>query len=78
MLPSGRQTWLARHLLHRVHVIERLLVSQIDVLETMTPQEFNAFRERLNPASGFQSAQFREIEYLCGARAGSSSFTTSK
>src|SRR5262249_34463040 len=34
----NRPTWLARHLLHRVHVIERLLVSQIDVLETMTPQ----------------------------------------
>jgi tryptophan 2,3-dioxygenase len=57
----------------RIDAVQRLLETQIDVLETMTPQEFNAFRERLNPASGFQSAQFREIEYLCGARAGSSS-----
>ena len=52
----------------RIHAIQRLLENQIDVLETMTPQEFNAFRYRLNPASGFQSAQFREIEFLCGAK----------
>jgi tryptophan 2,3-dioxygenase len=51
----------------RIHAIQRLLEQQVDVLETMTPQEFNAFRERLNPASGFQSAQFREIEFICGA-----------
>jgi tryptophan 2,3-dioxygenase len=50
----------------RIHAIQRLLEQQVDVLETMTPQEFNAFREHLNPASGFQSAQFREIEFLCG------------
>jgi tryptophan 2,3-dioxygenase len=68
MLPSGRQTWLARHLLHRVHVIERLLVSQIDVLETMTPQDFLEFRAALAPASGFQSVQFRELEFLSGAK----------
>jgi tryptophan 2,3-dioxygenase len=52
----------------RIHSIQHLLEEQIDVLETMTPQEFNAFRYRLNPASGFQSAQFREIEFLCGAQ----------
>ena len=52
----------------RVHTIQRLLESQVDVLETMTPQEFNAFRDNLNPASGFQSIQFREIEFLCGVR----------
>jgi tryptophan 2,3-dioxygenase len=52
----------------RVHTIQRLLESQVDVLETMTPQEFNAFRDNLNPASGFQSIQFREIEFLCGLR----------
>jgi tryptophan 2,3-dioxygenase len=52
----------------RIHAIERLLEQQVDILETMTPQEFNAFRAGLNPASGFQSAQFREIEFLCGAR----------
>jgi len=52
----------------RIHAIQRLLEEQVDVLETMAPQDFNAFRNRLNPASGFQSAQFREIEFLCGAR----------
>lgn len=52
----------------RIHSIQRLLEQQIDVLETMPPQEFNAFRSGLEPASGFQSAQFREIEFLCGAR----------
>jgi tryptophan 2,3-dioxygenase len=52
----------------RIHTIQRLLEEQVDVLETMTPQEFNAFRDRLNPASGFQSVQFREIEFLCGLR----------
>lgn len=65
---DGRQTWLARHLLHRAHVIERLLVSQIDVIETMTPQDFLEFRAALAPASGFQSVQFRELEFLSGAK----------
>jgi tryptophan 2,3-dioxygenase len=50
----------------RIHAIQRILEMQVDVLETMTPQDFNAFREGLNPASGFQSAQFREIEFRCG------------
>ena len=50
----------------RIHAIQRILETQVDVLETMTPQDFNAFREGLNPASGFQSAQFREIEFRCG------------
>ncbi len=52
----------------RVHTIQRLLEQQIDVLETMTPHEFNQFRDHLNPASGFQSVQFREMEFLCGVR----------
>ncbi|HVA33150.1 MAG TPA: tryptophan 2,3-dioxygenase family protein, partial [Candidatus Baltobacteraceae bacterium] len=39
-----------------------------DILETMTPQEFNQFRDNLNPASGFQSIQFREVEFACGLR----------
>lgn len=58
---------VAKHF-RRIHTIQRLLEQQIDVLETMTPQEFNAFRENLNPASGFQSIQFRELEFLCGVR----------
>ncbi len=52
----------------RIHAIQHVLQEQVDVLETMAPQDFNAFRSRLNPASGFQSAQFREIEFLCGAQ----------
>lgn len=67
-LMAGRNLWRARHLLARVHVIERLLVTQIDVLETMTPQDFLEFRAALAPASGFQSVQFRELEFLSGAK----------
>jgi tryptophan 2,3-dioxygenase len=62
------ELWRARHLLTRMHVIERVLVQQIDVLETMTPQDFLEFRQRLAPASGFQSVQFRELEFLSGAK----------
>jgi len=62
------EIWLARHLLLRAHVIERLLVGQIDVIETMTPQDFLEFRSALAPASGLQSVQFRELEFLSGAK----------
>ena len=65
---EGRSLWWAQHLLSRVHVIERVLVQQVDVLETMTPQDFLEFRQRLAPASGFQSVQFRELEFLSGAQ----------
>ena len=65
---GGRDLWFARHLLSRMHVIERVLVQQIDVLETMTPQDFLEFRQRLAPASGFQSVQFRELEFLSGSK----------
>jgi tryptophan 2,3-dioxygenase len=61
-------TWWAQHLLQRMHVIERVLVQQVDVLETMTPQDFLQFRQTLAPASGFQSVQFRELEFLSGAK----------
>ncbi|MFN2527841.1 MAG: tryptophan 2,3-dioxygenase [Candidatus Baltobacteraceae bacterium] len=54
--------------LRRIHTIQRVLEQQVDILETMTPQEFNEFREHLNPASGFQSMQFREIEFLGGLK----------
>jgi tryptophan 2,3-dioxygenase len=60
--------FFARHHLRRVHVIEKLLVEQIEVLETMSPQDFVAFRSKLAPASGFQSVQFREIEFLSGLK----------
>jgi tryptophan 2,3-dioxygenase len=65
---SRGELWWAQHLLQRVHVIERVLVEQVDVLETMTPQDFLEFRQRLAPASGFQSVQFRELEFLSGAK----------
>jgi tryptophan 2,3-dioxygenase len=60
--------FFGRHHLRRVHVIERLLIEQIEVLETMSPQDFLAFRSQLAPASGFQSVQFREIEFLSGLK----------
>jgi tryptophan 2,3-dioxygenase len=67
--PDGEsRLWWAQHLLQRVHVIERVLVQQIDVLETMTPQDFLEFRQKLAPASGFQSVQYRELEFLSGAK----------
>jgi tryptophan 2,3-dioxygenase len=66
-MQDGR-TWWAQHLLQRMHVIERVLVQQVDVLETMTPQDFLQFRQTLAPASGFQSVQFRELEFLSGAK----------
>jgi tryptophan 2,3-dioxygenase len=65
---SRGELWWAQHLLQRMHVIERVLVHQVDVLETMTPQDFLEFRQRLAPASGFQSVQFRELEFLSGAK----------
>jgi tryptophan 2,3-dioxygenase len=58
----------ARHLLRRVHAIERLMIEQIPVLESMSPQDFLEFRANLSPASGFQSVQFREIEFLSGLK----------
>lgn len=62
------QTYEPRKALQRVHAIEQILISQVVVLETMTPQDFLAFRSLLAPASGFQSVQFRELEFLSGAR----------
>ncbi|MDQ2681303.1 MAG: tryptophan 2,3-dioxygenase family protein [Candidatus Eremiobacteraeota bacterium] len=52
----------------RIDTIQRLIEQQVDVLETMTPLEFSEFRDNLNPASGFQSIQFREIEFLSGLK----------
>jgi tryptophan 2,3-dioxygenase len=52
--------------LRRVLTILKTLVAQVDVIETMTPMSFNSFRARLEAASGFQSHQFRELEFLLG------------
>jgi tryptophan 2,3-dioxygenase len=66
-MAEGDSYW-ASHYLRRVSAIEEVLVAQIDVLNTMRPQDFLAFRSNLAPASGFQSVQFREIEFLSGLR----------
>jgi tryptophan 2,3-dioxygenase len=58
----------ATRALTRVVDIEKLLVNQIHILESMTPISFLAFRDQLNPASGFQSMQFREIEFSSGLK----------
>jgi len=58
----------AARALARVVEIEKMLVTQIHILETMTPINFLAFRDQLNPASGFQSMQFREIEFASGLK----------
>ncbi len=58
----------ARHSLKRVLKIMKTLVSQIDILETMTPAEFASFRDFLANASGFQSVQFREFEFSLGIK----------
>src|SRR2546426_9959351 len=50
----------------RVRMVLKTLVAQIDILGTMTPMSFLAFRSRLETASGFQSEQFRELEFLLG------------
>jgi tryptophan 2,3-dioxygenase len=62
------ETYLPRVRLERCDVIERVLVAQVDVIDTMTPQDFLAFRTKLAPASGFQSSQFREIEFISGLK----------
>jgi tryptophan 2,3-dioxygenase len=62
------EAYLPRIRLERCLSIERVLVNQVDVIDTMTPQDFLAFRTKLAPASGFQSAQFREIEFLSGLK----------
>lgn len=57
-------------LVGRIRTILKTLVSQVDILETMTPLQFNSFRSRLASSSGFQSGQFREFEAVLGRRDG--------
>jgi tryptophan 2,3-dioxygenase len=64
---DDRPTALAT--LKRILTIFKTLVSQVDILETMTPVSFSSFRYRLDTASGFQSFQFRELEVVLGSRA---------
>jgi tryptophan 2,3-dioxygenase len=67
-LLSRKDAPRALHTLKRVLTILKVVVAQIDVLETMTPLEFLSFRERLESGSGFQSYQFRELEFLLGLK----------
>src|SRR5437763_15620770 len=58
----------AQHTLKRILTILKVMVAQLDILETMTPLEFFSFRQRLEAASGFQSDQFRHSERLLGRK----------
>ncbi len=65
---SRDEVYEAARLLRRCTEITRVLVEQFTILETMLPTHFLAFRGKLEPASGFQSEQFRELEFLCGLK----------
>ncbi len=65
---SHDEPYEAARLLRRCTEITRVLVEQFTILETMLPTHFLAFRGKLEPASGFQSEQFRELEFLCGLK----------
>src|SRR5262249_7055978 len=58
----------AQHTLKRILTILKEMVAQLDILETMTPLEFLSFRGRLEAASGFQSDQFRQLEFVLGGK----------
>ena len=62
------ETHRALGIIGRIRTIMKTCVSQVDILETMTPLQFNSFRGRLSASSGFQSAQFRELEAQLGRR----------
>ncbi len=66
-IKEGRM-FRANHSLRGVVSIEKILVTQIHILESMAPIGFLEFRDKLNPASGFQSMQFRELEFVSGAK----------
>src|SRR5215212_1942357 len=65
-LLGKRDPYRAQHSLKRILTILKVLVAQLDILETMTPLEFQSFRQRLEAASGFQSDQFRQLEFVLG------------
>jgi len=65
-LLGKRDPYRAQHSLKRILTILKVLVAQLDILETMTPMEFQSFRTRLEAASGFQSDQFRQLEFVLG------------
>lgn len=63
---TASKVYDAIHTFKRCRTIVKTLVAQLDILETMTPRSFSSFRDRLDRASGFQSYQFREVEFLLG------------
>lgn len=63
---SGGRTFQAIDTLKRIRMVLKILVAQLDVLETMSPMSFRSFRDRLEAASGFQSVQFRALEFALG------------
>lgn len=63
---SGNDLYGAIHTFKRARSIMKTMVAQMDVLETMTPMSFSSFRDRLDTASGFQSVQYREFEFVLG------------
>jgi len=63
---SRNDLYGAIHTFKRIRTVMKTLVAQIDVLETMTPRSFSSFRDRLDTASGFQSSQYRELEFAFG------------
>ena len=67
-LLEGDEAHRAQHTLKRILTILKVLVAQLDILETMTPLEFESFRARLEAASGFQSDQFRQLEFTLGRK----------
>jgi tryptophan 2,3-dioxygenase len=66
VLLDGGDAYRAQHSLKRILTILKVMVAQLDILETMTPLEFQSFRQRLEAASGFQSDQFRQLEFVLG------------
>jgi tryptophan 2,3-dioxygenase len=63
---AANELFGAIHTFKRARTVMKTLVSQVDILETMTPMSFGSFRDRLETASGFQSVQFRELEFVLG------------
>ncbi len=63
---SANDLYGALHTFKRMRTVMKTLVAQVDILETMTPRSFASFRSRLDTASGFQSAQYRELEFVFG------------
>lgn len=68
LMEQQQEIQTAFHSMKRVLTILKVLVHQVDILETMTPLEFLSFRDYLETASGFQSYQWRELEFKLGLK----------